>query len=79
VNASGAGTKWDAKNYMGDWDFITGGNQIHTEHCADPRNKLGRHFAEYAHAPEPISPEFGRLIIYKRCPSEDYECVACGS
>jgi hypothetical protein len=79
VSASGAGTKWEPKNYMGDWDFITGGNQISDAHCVDPRNKLGRHFAEYAHAPEPISPEFGRLIIFKRCPAESYECVTCGT
>jgi hypothetical protein len=79
VNSSGGGTKWDPKNYMGDWDFITGGNQISDSHCVDPRNKLGRHYAEYAHGPEPISPEYGRLIIYKRCPQEDYECVDCGT
>jgi len=79
VNASGANTKWDVKNYMGDWDFITGGNQINDTHCADPRNKLGRHYAEYAHAPEPISPEYGRLIIYKRCPASSYECITCGT
>ncbi len=79
VNSSGGGTKWDPKNYMGDWDFITGGNQISDSHCVDPRNKLGRHYAEYAHGPEPISPEYGRLIIYKRCPQEDYECVSCGT
>lgn len=78
VNASGGQTKWGPKDYMGDWDFIIGGNLISDSHCVDPREKLGRHFAEYAHAPEPINAKYGRLIIAKRC-VDDFECIECGS
>lgn len=76
VNRSGANTSFEPKDYMGDWDFITGGERIGDTAGCDPRHKLGKHFAEYAHAPEPISPEFGRLIIFKRC-DNDLECVTC--
>lgn len=71
-----ASLTWSPRNYSGDWQFITGGNQISATHCFDPTNKLGAHFAEYQHAAKPIHPEFGRLIIYERC-TDDHECVTC--
>lgn len=75
VNSAG-GLTWPAKSYMGDWIFKTGGNNIGEEHCLDPFEKLGKHFAEFAHAPRPVKPLYGRLIIFRRCPTT-YECVTC--
>lgn len=77
VNAAG-GLNWPAKSYMGEWIFKTGGNNIGETHCLDPFEKLGKHFAEFAHAARPVKPLYGRLIIYRRC-TTDYECVSCGS
>ncbi len=73
---SAAGLNWTEKNYMGNWIFVVGGDNISTTKCFDPLNKLGAHFAEYHHAPRPIFPEYGRLIIFKRC-VPNYNCVAC--
>lgn len=73
---SAAGMNWKPKNYMGNWMFVVGGNKIGAN-CADPLEKLGRHFAEFKHAAKPIFPKFGRLIIFKRCPSASYTCVTC--
>jgi hypothetical protein len=77
VNSAG-GLSWPAKNYLGDWIFKVGGNNIGEEHCLDPMDKLGRHFAEFAHAPRPVKPLYGRLILFKRC-IDDFECISCGS
>lgn len=76
VNAVG-GLTWPAKNYLGQWMFVTGGNIISEEHCFDPLEKLGRHFAEFHHAPRPVKPQYGRLIIFRRCPTTAHECVTC--
>lgn len=79
VNAA-AGLNWIPKNYFGEWMFVTGGREItdpSVGDCFDPTKKLGRHFAEYKHAIKPIFPEFGRYIIFKRCPTTDYPCSTC--
>lgn len=76
VNSVGS-LSWPAKNYLGQWMFVTGGNKIGDEHCLDPLEKLGRHFAEFHHAPRPVKPEYGRLIIFRRCPASSLECVTC--
>jgi hypothetical protein len=77
---SAPGMKWHAQNYMGEWDFVTGNDALlGFDSCtgvADPKHKLGRHFAEYRHAAKPIFPQYGRLIVFQRCPS-DFDCVAC--
>lgn len=65
VNAL-AGMNFQPKNYMGDWMFIDGGWRIQAD-CADPLGKLGQHFAEFLHAPRPVKPTYGRLLIFKRC------------
>jgi hypothetical protein len=69
--------KWGPINHMGDWKFVVGGNRIGTTHCLDPMDKLGRHFAEYHHAPKPIFPAYGRLYIYKRCLGTNVTCTSC--
>ena len=76
---SAAGLSWDPKNYMGEWQFITGGNEIDDSACYDPTKKLGRHFAEYKHAARPIFPEFGQAIMFRRCPTTNYGTVTCVS
>lgn len=83
---SAAGLNWMPKNYFGEWQWVTGGTQIYDEggadvasSCYDPLKKLGRHFAEYKHAPRPIFPEFGRMIIFRRCPTTDFSCPTCAS
>lgn len=84
VNAA-AGLNWPAKSYFGEWQFITGGKEItdNTEQggtdCYDPTKKLGRHFAEYKHAAHPKFPEYGRMILFKRCELTDYSCTTCSS
>lgn len=75
---SAAGLSWMPKNYFGEWMFVTGGKEItQTGDCFDPTKKLGRHFAEYKHAPKPIFPEFGRFIIFKRCATTEFPCATC--
>lgn len=75
---SAAGLSWSPKSYFGEWEFVTGGKEITvTGDCFDPRKKLGRHFAEYKHAPKPIFPEFGRFIIFSRCPTTTFLTVSC--
>ena len=82
VNAA-AGVSWDAKNYFGEWQWVVGGNEIcdpDTEASMyDPTKKLGRHFAEYKHGAEPIFPEYGAFIIFKRCPTTAFDTVTCVS
>lgn len=73
-----AGMTWDPTNYFGEWQWVTGGREIMDDGtCYDPTKKYGRHFAEYKHAVEPIFPEYGRAIIFKRCPATGYECIIC--
>lgn len=67
VNAAG-GVSWNPTNYMGEWQWVTGGNKIQTAgaDCLDPLEKLGRHFAEFKHAPRPEFPTYGMTMIFKR-------------
>jgi hypothetical protein len=76
---SAAGISFPAKSYMGEWQFVVGGDEISTTKCFDPLKKLGAHFAEYKHAPRPVFPQYGRMIIFKRCPLNTFECVTCTS
>lgn len=78
---SAPGMKLRAQNYMGEWNFVTGNDALlgFPEGCAgvqDPTHKLGRHFAEYRHANKPIFPEYGRLVLFLRCPAS-IDCVTC--
>ncbi len=73
---SAAGLHWPHKNYMGEWQFVVGGEKINDPPCFDPLQKLGAHFAEYKHAPKPIFPAFGRFIIFQRC-NTTFNCVSC--
>jgi len=59
---------WLPTNYMGDWQWVTGGFRL-DEACVDPLEKKGRHYAEFVHAPEPIFTNQGYLIIFRRCVS----------
>lgn len=74
---SAAGMNWTPTNYMGQWQFVTGGAKINNPPCYDPLEKLGRQFAEFVHAPEPIFPRYGATIIYKRCQNENFDTVTC--
>lgn len=80
---SAAGVVWTPKNYMGEWKWVEGGHDIcdpsDDAEVYDPTKKLGRHFAEYKHAAEPIFPEFGAFIIFKRCPTTSFDTVTCTS
>lgn len=77
---SASGMKWTAQNYFGEWRFVTGNDAfLGFSGCtgiADPTHKQGRHFAEYRHAGKPIFPEYGRLILFKRCPNT-VDCLTC--
>lgn len=74
------GMKLNPQNYMGQWNFVTGNDAfIGFDGCTgikDPMHKQGRHFAEYRHAAKPLFPEFGRTILFKRCP-QTVDCVTC--
>lgn len=59
---------WMPTSYTGDWQWVTGGYRL-DEACVDPLSKLGRHYAEFVHAPEPIFTNQGYLIIFRRCVS----------
>jgi len=65
------------KSYMGEWKFVVGGQKITNAVCFDPLEKRGAHFAEYHHAAKPILPQYGRFIIFKRCPLGSFECPTC--
>jgi hypothetical protein len=79
VNSS-SGLNWPPKSYLGEWAWKVGGRLISddTHVCFDPFEKYGRHFAEFHHAPRPVKPMHGRLIISKRC-DQEFECVSCGT
>jgi hypothetical protein len=74
------GMKWSPLNYTGEWQFVTGNDAVvGFDGCtgiSDPLHTRGRHFARYRHAFKPIFPEYGRLIVFKRCPST-VTCVSC--
>ena len=67
INAAG-GVSWNPTTYMGEWQWVTGGNKIQSAGaaCLDPLDKLGRHFAEFKHAPRPEFPNYGMTLIFKR-------------
>lgn len=68
VNAGGL--PFDPTNYYGDWQFVTGAYRIFDSATAcvpDPKDKFGRHFAEFKHAVRPILPDYGYTFIFKRC------------
>lgn len=75
VMSSGAMTKWGPRNYMGEWTFVAGAYKWATD-CTDPLEKYGRHFANWQHGPEPLRPDTGRLIIFRRC-TNTADCVTC--
>lgn len=77
--SSAAGLNWQPKSYMGEWLFQTGGYKIFDPPCFDPGEKLGAHFGWYKHAAKPIFPEYGYLIIFKRCDQTTYPCATCTS
>ncbi len=69
--------RWQAKNYMGEWVWVTGGREIQNSgDCLDPLKKYGRHFAEYQHAIETVFPQFGRVILFARCEG-DIDTALC--
>lgn len=74
---SAAGLSWPVKSYFGEWEFIVGGNLITDGTCYDPRKKLGAHFGEYKHALRPIFRQYGRTILFKRCPCTNFDIVTC--
>lgn len=67
VNAAG-GVSFNPTSYMGEWAWVTGGSKIQASaaDCEDPLDKLGRHYAEFKHAPRPEFPSYGMTIIFKR-------------
>lgn len=69
ISPSDAGLAWNPTNYMGEWVWRTG-LEISDTYCFDPLRKYGRHFAEFMHAANPIYPNYGYTIIYKRCNSD---------
>lgn len=77
---SAPGMKWTPQNYFGEWRFVTGNDALlgfsSCTGVSDPTHKLGRHFAEYRHAAKPIFPQYGRLILYQRCPTT-FDCNSC--
>ena len=57
---------WMPTNYMGEWQWVTGGYKLSTD-CVDPLEKKGQHYAEFIHAAEPIFTNQGMTIIFRRC------------
>lgn len=57
----------DPTNYMGELEFIAGGERIcdPTEH--DPLHEKGRHFGVISYAAAPNLPNLGGVLIVKRC------------
>lgn len=78
---SAPGMKWTAQNYFGEWRFVTGNDALlgfaGCTGIQDPTHKQGRHFAEYRHAARPIFPEYGRLVLFRRCPNVAIDCASC--
>jgi len=75
VLSSGGMTTWEPRNYLGQWQFVSGAFKFNTD-CPDPLEKYGRHFAEFHHAPEPLRQEVGLLIIFRRCTNTS-PCIQC--
>jgi hypothetical protein len=67
---SSAGVNWDPTNTLGEWQFVTGGERISgLTTGSDPLHKLGAHYAEFKHAPRPMFPSHGKILIYDRTSS----------
>tara|TARA_Y100001973_G_scaffold12997_1_gene18145 strand:+ start:496 stop:1680 length:1185 start_codon:yes stop_codon:yes gene_type:complete len=67
VAPAGYGLDFDAVNYGGEWDWITGGDKIGAVAAgADPQETLGRHFAKYMAAFRPVRPQDGAVILFAR-------------
>tara|TARA_R110002020_G_scaffold265840_7_gene480675 strand:- start:8754 stop:9935 length:1182 start_codon:yes stop_codon:yes gene_type:complete len=69
VKPEGYGLSFDAKNYSGDWKWVTGGDKIGSATATsgnDPLEKLARHYATYMSAFRPVRPEDGCMIIFDR-------------
>jgi hypothetical protein len=67
VEPENAGLNFDPISYYGNWKWITGAYRICPDGGYDPEDELGRHFANFEHAIEPVHPEFGYTLIFKRC------------
>lgn len=65
LSAAG-GVSWSPNNYMGEWQWVTGGAKIGQTDCPDPLERLGRHYANFQHAPRPEFPAYGMTLIFKR-------------
>lgn len=73
--------KWSPVDWMGQWIFATGTDALNSADCGtnvDPFHDYGRHFGQYWHALKPIHPEYGRMILFKRCAAE-WECPDCAT
>lgn len=76
-----AGLDFDNHSYNGEWNFVTGANNLVLNSgtvCFDPLHKWGAHFAEFAYAPEPIHTNYAWTLIYKRC-QNDQAVTVCTS
>ena len=62
---SAGGLSTGIQNWVGDWKFVVGGNKISSD-CVDPLESMGRHYAQYVMAFEPVFPEHGAVILHKR-------------
>ncbi len=73
-----AGMDWKPQNYFGEWKFVSGPDALLALDCAgnDPLHKQGAHFAEYRTAHHPHFPEYGRMILFRRCPNS-FDEVPC--
>lgn len=73
VSPDTAGLDWNPNNYMGDWKFVTGLQNISvgagaSDVCTiDPLHKFGQHFAELMYAPHTIYPGLARVVWFLRC------------
>lgn len=70
VSPDNAGLDFDPSSWNGEWQFVTGANQMVLNGgtaCYDPLHKWGAHFAEYVYAPEPIHPDYLWTAFYSRC------------
>ena len=78
-----AGLAFKPETWFGEWMFRIGARNVldpateGANDCYDPLEEIGRHFAKYEQAPRAIFPEFGRLIIFKRCPNSAFTNVTC--
>lgn len=78
---SAGGVNFDSKNYMGEWDFVTGAYKWDDD-CEDPLEDRGRHYAEFIAAAKPNLAarfKYGYHIIFQRCAGNLVECTTCSS